>query len=64
MNNRGEGRVWKLAGNLTVLLAVAVIVGTFSLLSAGGFIVPEDTALRILSLPKTLAGRSNPVSTN
>ena len=47
MNNRGEGRVWKLAGDLTVVLAVAVIVGTFSLLSARGFIVPEDTALRI-----------------
>ena len=27
MNNRGEGRVWKLAGDFTVLLAVAVIVG-------------------------------------
>src|SRR5580765_5726492 len=47
MNNRGEGRFWKLAGNVTVLLSVAVIVGTFSLLSARGFIVPEDTALRI-----------------
>jgi hypothetical protein len=43
MNNRGEGRVWKLAEDFTVLLAVAVIVGTFSLLAAGGFIVPEDT---------------------
>jgi hypothetical protein len=43
MNNRGEGLVWNLPG----LLAVAAIVGTFSLLSAGGFIVPEDTALRI-----------------
>src|SRR5712672_4168797 len=47
MNNRGEGRVWKLAGDFTVLLAVAVIVGTFSLLAARGLIVPEDTALRI-----------------
>src|SRR5579862_9503193 len=47
MNNLGEGRVWKLAEDSTVLLAVAFIVGTFSLLSAGGFIVPEDTALRI-----------------
>src|ERR1700720_2087067 len=47
MNNRGEGRLWKLAGDFTVLLAVAVIVGTFSLLAARGFIVPEDTALRI-----------------
>src|ERR1700676_4565970 len=36
MTNRGE-----------VLLAAAIMVGTFSLLSAGGFIVPEDTALRI-----------------
>jgi hypothetical protein len=47
MNNIGEGRAWKLAEGFTVLLAVAVIVGTFSLLSAGGFVVPEDTALRI-----------------
>ena len=48
MNNGGEGRVWTLAADLTVLLAVAVIMGTFSLLLAGGgFIVPEDTALRI-----------------
>src|SRR5713101_2774351 len=47
MNNRGEGRVWKLAEDITVLLAVAVIVGTFSLLAAKGFIVPEDIALRI-----------------
>ena len=47
MNNRGEGRVSKLAGDFTVLLAVAVIVGTFSLLAARGFLVPEDTALRI-----------------
>src|SRR6266436_6806851 len=47
MNNRCEGRVWKLAGDSIVLLAVAVIVGTFSLLEARGFIVPEDTALRI-----------------
>jgi len=47
MNNRGEGRVWKLVGDFSVLLAVAVIVGTFSLLAARGFIVPEDTALRI-----------------
>jgi len=47
MNNPGEGRVWKLAGDFTVLLAVAVIVGTFWLLSAGGFIVPEGPALRI-----------------
>src|SRR5580704_2807154 len=47
MNNRGEARVWKLARDFTVWVAVAVIVGTFSLLSAGGFIVPEDTALRI-----------------
>src|SRR5260370_17023724 len=47
MNNRGEGRIWKLAGDLTVVLAVAVIVGTFSLLAARGFIVPEDTAVRI-----------------
>ena len=30
MNNRGEGRSRKLAGDFTVLLAVAVIVGTFS----------------------------------
>src|SRR5229473_6036896 len=47
MNNPGEGRVWKLAGDLTVLMAVAVIVGAFSLLSARDFIVPDDTALRI-----------------
>src|SRR6266851_5790623 len=47
MKNRCEGRVWKLAGDFTVLLAVAVIVGTFSLLAARGFFVPEDTALRI-----------------
>ena len=47
MNNRGEVRVWKLAADFTVLLGVVVIIGTFSLLSAGGFIVPEDTALRI-----------------
>src|ERR1700719_2219033 len=47
MKNRGEGRVLKLVRDFTVVLAVAVIVGTFSLLSAGGFIVPEDTALRI-----------------
>jgi hypothetical protein len=47
MNNRSKGRVWKLAGDLTVLMAVAVIVGVFSLLSARDFIVPDDTALRI-----------------
>src|SRR5882672_3754093 len=47
MNNRGEGRIWKLTGDFTVLLAVAAMVGTFSVLSAGGFLVPEDTALRI-----------------
>ena len=47
MNNRGKGRVMKFAENSIVLLAVAVIVGTFSLLAARGFIVPEDTALRI-----------------
>jgi hypothetical protein len=32
MNNGGEGRVWKLIADSTVLLAVAVIVGTFWLL--------------------------------
>ena len=47
MNNGCEGRVWTLAANFTVLLAVAIIVGTFWVLSAGGFIVPEDAALRI-----------------
>src|SRR6266481_4845741 len=47
MNNRCEGRVMKFAENSIVVLAVAVIVGTFSLLAARGFIVPEDTALRI-----------------
>jgi hypothetical protein len=47
MNNGGEGRVWTLAGDFIVLLAVAVIVGTFWVLLAGGFIVPEDEAFRI-----------------
>jgi hypothetical protein len=47
MKNRGDGRVWRLAADFTVLLAGAAIVGTFSLLSAGGFIVHGDTALRI-----------------
>src|SRR5712691_7998761 len=60
MNNRGEGLVWKLAGDFTVLLAVAVIVGTFSLLAAGGFIVPEDTALRI-RLDDTLSSTDSQV---
>jgi hypothetical protein len=47
LKNRDDGRVWKLASDFTVLLAGAAIVGTFSLLSAGGFNVPGDTALRI-----------------
>jgi hypothetical protein len=47
VNNRGERRALKLSGKFTVLLTVTIIVGTFSLLSAGGFIVPDDTALRI-----------------
>jgi hypothetical protein len=46
MNNRGEG-AWKRVGNVTALLAVALVMGTFALLSAAGFVVPEDTALRI-----------------
>jgi hypothetical protein len=45
MDNRGEGRVWKLAGDFTVLLAVVVIVGTFSLMSAGGAIHAEIVEL-------------------
>jgi hypothetical protein len=60
MNNGGEGRVWTLAGNFTVLLAVAVIVGTFWVMSAGGFIVPEDTALR-LRLDDTLTSTDSQV---
>ena len=47
MNNLGVGRVMRFAENSIVVLAVAVIVGTFSLLAGRGFIVPEDTALRI-----------------
>ena len=47
MNNRGVAHVLKFAGDFTVLLASIVIVGTVSLLSASGFIVPEDTALRV-----------------
>jgi hypothetical protein len=47
MNNRGEGRLVTFAENSIVALAVAIIVGTFSLLFAREFIVPEDTALRI-----------------
>jgi hypothetical protein len=46
MNNRSERHVWKLAGYFAVLLATALIVGTFSL-SAAGLTVPDDTALRI-----------------
>jgi hypothetical protein len=37
MSNGGEGRVWTLIADFIVLLAVAVIVGTFLLLSAGSF---------------------------
>lgn len=37
MHHAGEGRVWTLIADFTVLLAVAVILGTFWLLSAGGF---------------------------
>jgi hypothetical protein len=47
MNNRREERLLKLARYFNVLLAVALIVGTVSPLSAGAFSVPEDTALRI-----------------
>ena len=46
INRRGEGRIVKLAGD-TVLLAVALVMGAFSLLSAEGFVVPEDTGVRI-----------------
>jgi|HubBroStandDraft_2_1064218.scaffolds.fasta_scaffold661380_2 hypothetical protein len=41
MNNGDEGRVWTLVADFIVLLAVAVIVGTFWLVSAGGFIEPK-----------------------
>ncbi len=60
MNNRGEGRLVTFAENSIVVLAVAIIVGTFSLLFAREFIVPEDTALRI-SLDDTLTSTDSQV---
>ena len=50
----------KFAENSIVVLAVAIIVGTFSLLVAGDFIVPDDTALRI-RLDDTLTSTASQV---
>ncbi len=47
MNNRVERRVAKFAVDFTVLLTVALMACSYSFASAGDFIVPEDTALRI-----------------
>ena len=46
MNNQCEGRSLGIVAHLTGVFALTVVLGTFSL-SANGFRVPEDTALRI-----------------